>query len=145
VSPRPLKSRLKRPRRSFYFVDRQAELLLASPPPGIGHNRPPPERDGAPPRPLKDDDLLTPYEVAAWVRMSYQWLQIGRCRGWGPEPTKFGRSVLYKVGDVRAWLRQRARVYAAKQRAHRAARDAHNAQRRKNWAAKRKREAEATA
>ena len=79
-------------------LDRRADQILADEPlPGIGHNNPPP-----------DDELLTTEQVAAWLRVTVQWLEFGRVRGYGPQYTRLGpRAVRYTRGQVRAFLRER--------------------------------------
>ena len=55
-----------------------------------------------------DDDLLETREVADWIGVSYEWLCIGRHRGFGPPFIKVSsRRVRYRRGDVRDWLRSR--------------------------------------
>jgi predicted DNA-binding transcriptional regulator AlpA len=57
-----------------------------------------------------DDDLLTAAEVAAWLGVSVQWVDIGRSEGYGPPFQKLGdRLVRYHRGKVRAWLLARTR------------------------------------
>jgi hypothetical protein len=67
--------------------------------------------------PRDDDDLIDTRELAAWFRCSEQWVETGRSRGWGPPCTRLGRLVRYRVGDVKAYLRQRT---VAMERARRA-------------------------
>ena len=56
-----------------------------------------------------DDDLLKTAELAAWLGVSMQWLEIGRTAGYGPPSIKVSpRMVRYPRGGVRKWLRQRA-------------------------------------
>jgi predicted DNA-binding transcriptional regulator AlpA len=56
-----------------------------------------------------EDDLLSTIEVAAWLGVSTQWLEIARLRGFGPPFTKLGpRTLRYYRKDVLAWLRERA-------------------------------------
>jgi predicted DNA-binding transcriptional regulator AlpA len=62
--------------------------------------------------PGKSDDLLDTREVAAWLGVSYQWLEIGRSkdRDWGPPSIQIGpRAVRYRRGDVLEWLSERTR------------------------------------
>jgi predicted DNA-binding transcriptional regulator AlpA len=55
-----------------------------------------------------DDDLLTTREVADWLGMSLQWVEIGRTNNFGPKFTRLGpRSIRYRRGDVVAWLKSR--------------------------------------
>ena len=52
-----------------------------------------------------DDDLLTAAEVAAWLGVSVQWVDIGRSEGYGPPFQKLGdRLVRYHRAKVKAWL-----------------------------------------
>jgi predicted DNA-binding transcriptional regulator AlpA len=54
------------------------------------------------------DDLLTTSETAHWLSLSTQWLEIGRCRGYGPPFVRVSpRCVRYRRRDVLAWLHQR--------------------------------------
>ena len=55
-----------------------------------------------------DDDLLTTPQVAAWLSVSEQFLEIGRHRGYGPKFLRLSpRRTRYRRGDVRQWLRER--------------------------------------
>jgi predicted DNA-binding transcriptional regulator AlpA len=57
-----------------------------------------------------DDDLLNTQEVAAWLGVSIQFLEIGRHQGYGPRYVKIAqRLVRYRRGEVRAWLTKRTR------------------------------------
>jgi predicted DNA-binding transcriptional regulator AlpA len=52
-----------------------------------------------------DDDLLTTSEVAAWLGVSTEWVDIGRSEGYGPPFQKLGpRLVRYHRGTVKEWL-----------------------------------------
>lgn len=54
------------------------------------------------------NDLLTTAEVAVWLRVSHQWLEILRQRGDGPPFIRQSRTrVRYKRADVLAWLETR--------------------------------------
>jgi Helix-turn-helix domain len=56
-----------------------------------------------------DDELLTTEEVAAWLGISIQWLEIARGRGTGPAFQVLSkRSIRYQRGTVRAWLKRRS-------------------------------------
>jgi predicted DNA-binding transcriptional regulator AlpA len=59
--------------------------------------------------PVKDDDdLLDTREVAMWLRVSYQWMVQARLSGHGPKiVNQGGNRVLYRRGDVRAWIKSR--------------------------------------
>jgi len=48
--------------------------------------------------------LLTPDEVAAWLRVPIASLATRRYRGEGPPFLKVGRLVRYRVDDVEGWL-----------------------------------------
>jgi predicted DNA-binding transcriptional regulator AlpA len=55
-----------------------------------------------------DDDLLTTRQVANWLGMSEQWVEIGRVKNFGPKFTRLGpRTIRYRRGDVLAWLNSR--------------------------------------
>jgi hypothetical protein len=54
-----------------------------------------------------DDDELTPKEVAAWLKVSDQFLGLRRVRGLQPIFTWNGRYVVYRRGDVKDWLRSK--------------------------------------
>jgi hypothetical protein len=54
------------------------------------------------------DEFLTTKQVAAWLHMSRQWLEIGRHKGYGPpfcrlSPTR----IRYRRDAVISWLRER--------------------------------------
>jgi predicted DNA-binding transcriptional regulator AlpA len=54
------------------------------------------------------DDLLTTAGVSAWLGISVQWLDIGRCRGYGPAFVRLSpRRIRYRRADVIAWLSER--------------------------------------
>ena len=77
-----------RPRR--FHIDRRAHLVS-------------PEGDA--------DDLLSTLEVALWLNVSTQFLEIGRHRGYGPAFVKISaRCVRYRRGDVRSWLQSRTQT-----------------------------------
>jgi predicted DNA-binding transcriptional regulator AlpA len=57
-------------------------------------NDPPPARD----------ELLTISEVAAIVRAPIATLRYWRHLGTGPRSFRLGRRVVYRVGDLRAWI-----------------------------------------
>jgi predicted DNA-binding transcriptional regulator AlpA len=71
------------------LIDRRADLVAAQP--GSG------------------DDMLTTVELAAWLGVSVQFLEIARSKGGGPPYKKFTtRCVRYLRSDVREWLRDRS-------------------------------------
>ena len=54
------------------------------------------------------DDLLSTSEVAEWLGVSTQFLEIGRVKNYGPKFCKLStRRVRYLRSDVRAWLAER--------------------------------------
>ena len=54
------------------------------------------------------EERLTTKEVAAWLCVSVQFLEIGRTRGYGPKFERFtNKLVRYRVGDVLEWLKSR--------------------------------------
>lgn len=56
------------------------------------------------------EDLLTVEEVAARIRRPEATLRYWRHIGQGPRSFKIGSRVMYKAGDVDAWLEE---LYAA--------------------------------
>jgi predicted DNA-binding transcriptional regulator AlpA len=56
----------------------------------------------------KDDRLLTPAEVAEFLRTTTDVLKTWRYRGDGPPFVKVGRSVLYRWSALDRWLDSRA-------------------------------------
>jgi hypothetical protein len=59
----------------------------------------------------KSDDLLTSQELAAWLGVSRQWVEIGRSQGYGPKYVEVApHSIRYRRDDVNKWLN--ARTYS---------------------------------
>lgn len=58
---------------------------------------------------LPDDQFLNDREIANWLGISRAKLKKDRQRGAGLPFHKFGKSIRYRVGDVRAWLKDEAR------------------------------------
>jgi predicted DNA-binding transcriptional regulator AlpA len=57
---------------------------------------------------LHPEETLSTKEVAAWLGVSVQFLEIGRTRGYGPKFVRITkRLVRYRVGDVLDWLKSR--------------------------------------
>jgi hypothetical protein len=53
-------------------------------------------------------DLLSTKQVAAWLGVSPEWVEIGRHQRYGPKFLRLGPNVIrYRRGDVIAWLRER--------------------------------------
>ena len=60
------------------------------------------------------DDLLTTTDLAEWLGVSTQWLEIGRSKGYGPLFVVIGpRRIRYRRDDVMRWLRQRTHAATA--------------------------------
>ena len=58
--------------------------------------------------PPVDDELLTIREVAAIVRAPIATLRYWRHLGTGPRSFRLGRRVVYRVGDLQAWIETQA-------------------------------------
>ena len=57
---------------------------------------------------LPDDTTLTTVQVADWLGVSAEWLQIGRHKGYGPPFAKLGPNLIrYRVSEIRRWLDER--------------------------------------
>ena len=54
--------------------------------------------------PPAGDELLTINEVAAIVRAPIATMRYWRHLGTGPHSFRLGRRVVYRVGDLRAWI-----------------------------------------
>ena len=54
--------------------------------------------------PPANDELLTINEVAAIVRAPIATMRYWRHLGTGPHSFRLGRRVVYRVGDLRAWI-----------------------------------------
>ena len=55
------------------------------------------------------DMLLVTKQLAEWLGVSVQWLEIGRSRGYGPPYKKLGqKSIRYRIGDILKWLEERS-------------------------------------
>jgi predicted DNA-binding transcriptional regulator AlpA len=75
---------------SRHHIDKRANELIQA------HSR-----DGA-------DDLLNTKQVAGILGLSTQWLEIGRCRGFGPPFVRLSpRRIRYRREALITWLRQR--------------------------------------
>ena len=62
-----------------------------------------------------DDESLTTQDVADWLGVSTQFLEISRHRGTGPRYVELSpRQIRYLRGDVRAWLKKRSRFSTAR-------------------------------
>ena len=55
------------------------------------------------------DKLLDTKQLAEWLGVSVQWLEIGRCNRYGPPYKRLGqKAIRYRVGDVLRWLEERS-------------------------------------
>lgn len=64
------------------------------------------------PEGFDDNELLTTLQVASWLGVSRNWLEIGRLSGGSNRPPfiKIGpQQVRYRRSDVKAWLESRVR------------------------------------
>jgi predicted DNA-binding transcriptional regulator AlpA len=60
------------------------------------------------------DDLLSTRELADWLDVSIQWVEIGRHAGYGPRFRRIGpRRIRYLRADVMEWLDDRAHASTA--------------------------------
>jgi hypothetical protein len=82
-----------RPRR--HRIDRTAEIRITQAPPG------------------DDDALFDTPNAAAYLQVSTQWLELGRCKGYGPAYVKQGRLVRYRKADIIEYLRSRRVIPSA--------------------------------
>jgi hypothetical protein len=90
------------PRPGSYHIDRRARRILRDA--GAHEDDPDPS----------DDDLLNTRELALWLEVSTQWLEIKRCEGDGPKFIRIApRKIMYRRGDVVAWLRERVHASTA--------------------------------
>jgi hypothetical protein len=56
-----------------------------------------------------DDELIDTPALASWLAVSTAWVEIGRCKGYGPQWQQLGPGTIrYRKGDVRIWLAERA-------------------------------------
>jgi hypothetical protein len=71
-------------------IDKTAEVVVARAPDG------------------DDDALLDTASTAVWLGVSTQWLELARCKGYGPRYVKVtARLVRYRKGDLLGYLRSR--------------------------------------
>jgi predicted DNA-binding transcriptional regulator AlpA len=57
------------------------------------------------------DDLLSTSDLAEWLGVSVQWVEIGRSKGWSPPFIKLSpRRIRYRRESVLEWLRARSFV-----------------------------------
>jgi predicted DNA-binding transcriptional regulator AlpA len=61
-----------------------------------------------------DDELLTTRQLANWLGVSTQFLEIGRSKKYGPQFVRVGpRYIVYRRGDVLTWLKERTHASTA--------------------------------
>jgi predicted DNA-binding transcriptional regulator AlpA len=61
-----------------------------------------------------EDDLLSTPELADWLGVSREWVEIGRSKGYGPRFVRIGpRRVRYRRADVIEWLKARTHASTA--------------------------------
>ena len=61
-----------------------------------------------------DDELLTTRQLANWLGVSTQFLEIGRSKKYGPPFVRIGpRYIVYRRGDVFTWLKERTHASTA--------------------------------
>lgn len=54
------------------------------------------------------DEFLCTKQLAKLLSVSEQWLEIGRCHGYGPKFCKLGRGMVrYRLSDVMEWASAR--------------------------------------
>lgn len=53
---------------------------------------------------FQDDRLLSRSEVHTHFGLTQRFLEVSACRGGGPPMIKIGRSVRYRVLDIRNWI-----------------------------------------
>ena len=60
------------------------------------------------------DQLIDTKELASWLGVSRQWVEISRHRGWGPRFIRLGpRRIRYRRLDILAWLETRRHACTA--------------------------------
>lgn len=66
---------------------------------------------------VADDQLLSTKQLADFLGVSHQFLEIGRSKNYGPKFVRLSeRVVRYRMSDVRRWLAQRAHASTAEYR-----------------------------
>lgn len=56
---------------------------------------------------FSEDRLLSRSEVHTLFGLTQRFLEVSAVRGDGPPMVKIGRSVRYRVGDLREWIESR--------------------------------------
>ena len=62
------------------------------------------------------EDLFSPTQFAAQIDATTQWPRAAVMEGRGPEPTWCGGKLLFRRGDILAWLRFLAKEHRARTR-----------------------------
>jgi hypothetical protein len=63
------------------------------------------------------DELMSTEQLAVWLRVSVQWLEMGRWKGWGPPYKRVSpKMVRYKRSDVLQWLEERTHACTSEYR-----------------------------
>ena len=89
------KSKPRKPPARFHLDKRAAHILADS-------------------KDADDDELLTTRQLAAWLGVSEQFLEIARSDGYGPEFVMISsRRIAYQRPAVRAWLKERTFSHTA--------------------------------
>jgi hypothetical protein len=58
-----------------------------------------------------DDALMSTNELAAWLGVSPQWIEIGRHKGYGPKFEQLAPKIIrYRKSRVKTWLDSRSRA-----------------------------------
>jgi hypothetical protein len=71
-------------------LDKRAEALVVAAPEG------------------SDDELLTTIQLAGWLGVTAQWVELARAGGYGPAFTRIApQAIRYKRATVVAWLKDR--------------------------------------
>jgi hypothetical protein len=65
-------------------------------------------------------EYFTTVEAADYLRCSPQYLDIGRCKGYGPPFCKLGRAVRYRKAALDEWMQRGERRFSrdGKEAAH---------------------------
>jgi hypothetical protein len=96
MSAKKLKVRKRAAPKRRHHLDRRADLIVAS------------EIEA------DDNELLTTKQVADWWRVSEEWLEIGRCRNYGPKFIRVAHKMIrYRRGDCRKYLEARTHASTA--------------------------------
>jgi excisionase family DNA binding protein len=75
----------------------------------IHNDDPSKDRYSGPPQPVsaQTEELLSPKQAAAFLRVSKSYLDKLRVYGGGPRFLRFGRKILYRKSELNVWAEQR--------------------------------------